>query len=156
MRKEIVIITGGASGLGLEKETEKSMSFEHLFKYKKEYGITQTIASSVVESANLLNAKAIVAATVSGFTARKISNLKPNCIVVAACPNEEIERRLALNWGVYPVHVPILNSVDEVLDASVKATKEFLNLSEKDIVVITGGFPTGITKTTNLMKIEEI
>ncbi len=138
------------------EETEKSMSFEHLFKYKKEYGITQTIASSVVESANLLNAKAIVAATVSGFTARKISNLKPNCIVVAACPNEEIERRLALNWGVYPVHVPILNSVDEVLDASVKATKEFLNLSEKDIVVITGGFPTGITKTTNLMKIEEI
>lgn len=138
------------------EETEKVANFNHLFQYKKEIGITQTIASSVAKSADMLHAKVIVAATVSGFTARKISNLKPDCLVLAACPNEEIERRLALNWGVYPIHVPILNSVDEVLEASVKSAKEFLNLQPKDIVVITGGFPTGITKTTNLMKIEEI
>lgn len=138
------------------KETEKSASFEHLFTYKKEFGITQTIANSVVESANILHAKAIVAATVSGFTARKISNLKPNSIILAACPNEEIGRRLALNWGVYPIYVPLLNLVDEVLQSSVAAAKEFMPLEKKDIVVITGGFPTGVTKTTNLMKIEEI
>lgn len=104
----------------------------------------------------MLHAKAIVAATVSGFTARKISNLKPSCLVLAACSNEEIERRLALNWGVYPIHVPILNSVDEVLEESVSSAKKFMSLEKKDIVVITGGFPTGVTKTTNLMKIEEI
>lgn len=138
------------------EEMEKSTSFEHLFTYKKEFGITQTIANSVVESANVLHAKVIIAATVSGFTARKISNLKPNSIVLAACPSEEIGRRLALNWGVYPIYVPILNSVDEVLKKSVSAAKEFMQLEKKDIVVITGGFPTGVTKTTNLMKIEEI
>lgn len=138
------------------EETEKEISFEHHFNYKKAIGITQTIATSVVESANLLHSKAIIAATVSGFTARKISNLKPNCIILAACPNEKVERRLALNWGVYPVHVPILNTVDEVLKESVKAAKQFMPMREKDIVVITGGFPTGVTKTTNLMKIEEI
>ena len=138
------------------EETERVADFNHLFHYKKEIGITQTIASSVFESANMLHDKAIVAATVSGFTARKISNLKPNCLVLAACPNEAIERRLALNWGVYPIHVPILNTVDEVLEASVKSAKDFMELKEKDILVITGGFPTGITKTTNLMKIEEI
>lgn len=138
------------------KEMEQSTSFEHLFDYKKEFGITQTIASSVVESANILKAKAIVAATISGFTARKISNLKPNCIILAACPNEKVERRLALNWGVYPVHVPILDTVDEVLEKSVESAKEFMKLNKKDIVVITGGFQAGVTKTTNLMKIEEI
>lgn len=138
------------------EETEKMANFNHLFEYKKEIGITQTIANSVVQSANILHAKAIIAATVSGFTARKISNLKPDCLVLAACPNEEIERRLALNWGVYPIHVPILNTVDEVLEESVKSAKEFMDLQDKDIVVITGGFPTGVTKTTNLMKIEEI
>lgn len=138
------------------EETEKMANFNHLFEYKKEIGITQTIANSVVQSANMLHAKAIIAATVSGFTARKISNLKPDCFVLAACPNEEIERRLALNWGVYPIHVPILNTVDEVLEESVKSAKEFMDLQDKDIVVITGGFPTGVTKTTNLMKIEEI
>ena len=138
------------------EETEKMANFNHLFEYKKGIDITQTIASSVVESANMLHAKAIIAATVSGFTARKISNLKPDCLVLAACPNEEIERRLALNWGVYPIYVPILNTVDEVLEESVKSAKEFMDLQEKDIVVITGGFPTGVTKTTNLMKIEEI
>ena len=61
-----------------------------------------------------------------------------------------------MNWGVYPLYVPLLNSVDEVLQRSVVAAKEFMPLEKKDIVVITGGFPTGVTKTTNLMKIEEI
>ena len=51
----------------------------------------------------------------------------------------------------------MLNKTDEVLEESLKAAKEFMPMQKKDIVVLTGGFPnTGIKKTTNLMKIEEI
>lgn len=127
------------------------------FEYKKQIGITQTIASSVVKSANMLDAKVIVAATVSGFTARKISNLRPNCPILAACPSEKVMRSLALNWGVYPVNVPVLKTTDEVISASINKAKEFMTLQAKDIIIVTGGFPnTGVKKTTNLMKIEEI
>lgn len=136
-----------------EKHRESSVSFD----YKRKIGITQTIANSVVVSANMLEAKLVVAATMSGFTARKISNLKPNCPILAACPNENVCRSLALNYGVYPIVVPVLDTTDKVLEQAVVKAKEFMPLEKKDIVVLTGGFPnTGIKKSTNLMKIEEV
>ena len=105
----------------------------------------------------MLNAKLIVAATMSGYTARKISNLKPNCPILAACASEEVSRSLALNWGVYPTIVPVYNSTDEVINDSKARAQEFMKLEEKDIIVITGGFPNNqVSRTTNLMKIEQI
>ena len=139
------------------EHTEKNADFRRNFDYKKRIGLTQTISTCVVESAEMLNSKLIVAATVSGFTARKISNLKPNCPVLAACPDDRVCRSLALNFGVYTTHVPVLGTTDEVIDEAVKKAKEFMNLEKGDTVIVTGGFPnTGVTKTTNLMKIEEI
>ena len=136
-----------------ESHHETSISFD----YKKQIGITQTIANSVVASANMLDAKLIVAATMSGFTARKISNLKPNCPILAACPDEKVCRSLALNYGVYTIVVPVLNTTDEVLEQATIKAKEFMPMEKKDVIVLTGGFPnTGIKKTTNLMKIEEV
>ena len=73
------------------------------------------------------------------------------------CPNEEVARRLALNWGVYPVLVPMLETTDEVIQASIEAAKKIMPLNKGDIIVITGGLPnTGVRKSTNIMKIEEI
>jgi len=136
--------------------TEEHADYNGHFQYKQYVGITQTIANAVVNSANMLNAKVIVAATVRGFTARKISNLKPEQIIIAPCPSEEVGRGLALNYGVYPVVVPTKSSVDEMLLGSVEVAKNFMNLEKGDIIIITGGFPVGITKNTNLMKIETI
>ena len=62
-----------------------------------------------------------------------------------------------LNYGIYPVLMPLMNSTDEVLAHSVDAAKKFTKLEKDDIVVITGGFPNNDeNRTTNLMKIEII
>lgn len=131
--------------------------YDRTFNSIRDIDVTETIAKSVVDSAMMLDVKLIVAATMSGYSARKISNLKPNCLILATCPSDKVARSLALNWGVYPKVVQIYNSTDEVVaDAKVRAT-EFMNLKKNDIIVITGGFPNNTaTKKTNFMKIEEI
>ena len=119
--------------------------------------ITGAIAHSVVEVSNSLRAKLIVTATLSGYTARKISNLKPRCLVLATCPNEKVAKSLALNWGVYTKITKVYDSTDEVINDAKEKAKEFMDLVSKDIIVVTGGFPNDSTvKSTNLMKIEEI
>ena len=119
--------------------------------------ITGAIAHSVVEVSNSLKAKLIVAATMSGYTARKISNLKPRCLVLATCPNEKVAKSLALNWGVYTKLTKVYDSTDEVIIDSKEKAKDFMELEEKDIIVITGGFPNNVeNRSTNLMKVEEI
>ena len=86
-----------------------------------------------------------------------ISNLKPNAPILALCPDDKAARRMVLNWGVEATHLPICNSTDEILTESVKKAKEFMHLEKGDIVILTGSFPnTGVSRPTNLMKIEEI
>lgn len=131
-------------------------------KYGKKYdAITEhemhdLIANSVVSAAKDLDVKVIVTATMSGFTAQKVSNLKPDAYILATVPNEQVARSLVLNWGVYPVVVPEYNSTDEVVTDGIAKAKEFINLEKGDKIIITGGFPNTGNKTTNFMKIEEI
>ena len=137
--------------------TEKYASFDYAFDIESLDNITKSIASNVVLSTDALGAKLICAATISGRTARVISNLKPDAPILALCPDEKTGRRLALNWGVYAGTLPYLPSTDEVLIQSVEKAKKFMELNEGDLIVITGGFPNTETKRiTNLMKIEEI
>lgn len=127
------------------------------FEYKDKIGITETIADSVVESTKVLDIKVVVASTVSGYSARKISNLKPNSMILATCTSDKVARSLALNYGVYSCIVPVCNSTDEVVEIAKEKAKEMFNLNTKDKVVITGGFPNnGVKRITNFMKIEEI
>ncbi|HIR58724.1 MAG TPA: pyruvate kinase [Candidatus Onthousia excrementipullorum] len=137
--------------------TEKYASFDYAFDIESLDNITKSIASNVVLSTDALGAKLICAATISGRTARVISNLKPDAPILALCTDEKTGRRLALNWGVYAGTLPFLDTTDEVLTKSVEKAKEFMELNEGDLIVITGGFPNTETKRiTNLMKIEEI
>lgn len=136
---------------------EKYAEFDYISNQQSVDSIPDAIAENVVESANRLGAKLICAATMSGATASLISNLKPKAPVLALCPDEKTGRKLALNWGVYPVNLKVCNSTDEVLELSIEKAKEFMTLQEHDKVVLTGGFPnTDENRSTNLMKIEEI
>lgn len=118
--------------------------------------ITTAIAEAVTESADNLNAKVICAATMSGFTAQMISNLRPNAPIMAAVPYEKVGLQLALNFGVYPVVTGEYSSTDELVDDCITRAKDFTYLEQGDRVIITGGFPNTGAKTTNFMKIEEI
>lgn len=137
--------------------TEQYAHFDYISGVKSVNDVQTAIAESVVSSANRLDAKLICAATISGKTAKMISNLKPRALIAGLCPDEKSGRRLALNWGVYPIVMPICNSTDEVLTESIVRAKQFMDLEKGDIVVTTGNFPnTGESRPTNLMKIEEI
>ena len=136
---------------------ERYADFDYTSSIKSVDSIPSAIAGNVVESANRLDAKLICAATISGATAKIISNLKPKAPILALCPDEKTGRKLALNWGVYPADLKVCNSTDEVLELSVVRAKEFIDLNKDDKIILTGGFPnTDENRTTNLMKIEVI
>lgn len=140
------------------RDTEEYYDYDYDYKFasEREVDITETIADSVVEAASVLDIKLIIASTVSGDTARRISNLKPRCLILAATNSENVARSLALNYGVYPTIVPTSESTDEVIAVAKEKAKEVMGVKSGDIIAITGGFPKNGTKTTNLLKIEEV
>lgn len=137
-------------------EAEKHFDNSDSSKYSIK-GIAGAIADSVYDVSNLLDTKLIVAATMSGTTARLISNLRPKNVILALCPTKKVAYSLALNSGVYPVVTEIYNSTDRIIEDAKKRGQEFTELNSKDIIIITGGFPNDtVDKKTNFMKIEEI
>lgn len=117
---------------------------------------TGSIAYSVANVSEKLQCKAIFAPTMSGHTAKKMSRFRPFCPIIAISPSIETVKSLSLNFGVYPILISELKSLDEIIEKSKKIAVEFLMLQPKDKIIITGGYPFKKVKHTNFMKIEEI
>jgi pyruvate kinase len=135
---------------------EESIDYKNIFADKKVENATDAVIKSVATAANSLDAKLIVVPTISGTSARLISNLEPKCPILALVGNDDVANKLALNYGVYSKVVNVANDLDELMDICIKEAKEFTSLKEGDNIVITGGLVAGKIGFTNLMKIETI
>ena len=138
------------------EESEKNIDYTKHMVYKRTIKVTDTIAKLVVDAVEYDNIKLIITPTMTGYTARKISNLRPNCPILACCPTSHVAEKVSLNFGVKPIVTEMYGNLDEMIE-QIKglAIREF-NLQQGDVVVITGGFPLGRTHTTNNIRIVEI
>lgn len=140
-------------------EIEKEIDYNDLLleiSRNEEINISKAIAYSSVDSANRVKASAIVCSTMSGTTAKDISNYRPSCPVIAVSPNSKVVRGLSINYGIIPLNVGMAENTDELVDISMAASKKILNLNPNDKVVIVGSFPLESVNYTNFMKIEEV
>ena len=140
------------------RAAEENINYEYFFdtSLKTEVkNITNTISSSVVLGARELECKAIIVATNTGYTAKRMSRFRPPCPIIAAAQNISVVKSLTLHFGIFPIWV---NEDDfDLLTENVKQIiVEKLGLKKGDKVIITGGFPFKKVKHTNFMKIEEI
>lgn len=118
--------------------------------------ITGMIAYSVAECADRLKCKAIIAPTISGYTARKMSRFRPSCPIIAVSPDINTVKSLNLHFGVTPVLIEDLSSFDKIIKRSKEITKSLMDTAEGDKIIVTGGYPFKEVKHTNFMKIEEL
>lgn len=139
--------------------TENSLDYKEILKLRSirnEISTTNAISKATVNTASDLGAKAIITATSSGYTSKAISKFRPKAPIIAATTSERVVRKMALEWGVYPVLAPVSKSTDEVIDLSIKASIDAGYAGEGDLVVITAGIPVGLSGTTNMIKVHTI
>jgi pyruvate kinase len=118
--------------------------------------ITGMIGYSVADVAMQLKTTAIIVPTMTGYTARSLSQYRPYSPIIAITSSYHVSRGLALNWGVHPIRYDLKQSTDQVISQAVEIAKEAYDLVKGDIVIITAGMPLNKAKSTNMMKIEII
>lgn len=130
---------------------------------EREYGNGEDVKStidavtdSVVYVANDVNAKAIVALTESGTTARMISRFRPKQPIIVMTPNARTYNKLALSFGCYPVKIKGFRYVGEVRDEVGKFLIKNGIAKKNDRVVIAAGVPFGKTGGTNMLLVDTI
>lgn len=114
---------------------------------------TNAVCDATCTTARDISAKAIIAVTKSGQTARRMSKFRPVQPIVAATPVEKTFHQLALSWGVFPVLARLQSSSDELLLHAIDCAKQIDAVENGDIVVIAAGIPLDTTGSTNLMRV---
>jgi pyruvate kinase len=80
----------------------------------------KTVASAVALANSLENSKLVVF-TLHGRMARYAANLRPHrAPIFAFTPNEQIYRRLALYWGVFPILIEFTGDPDRTIASAEK------------------------------------
>lgn len=88
-----------------------------------------------------VSAKAIIAPTISGHTARLISGFRPEQPVIAVTPDAVVARQLLLNWGVIPLHAVKADDSDEMIQNAIKTTLDAGIVNISDRIVMAAGVP---------------
>lgn len=140
-------------------EAEAHLEYTHLKNDLDQPSATayaDAISYSACRTSVVLNAKAIVAATKSGSTARLISKYRPKCPIVAITPYDEVARSLVLNSGIFPIICETFNTTDEILSESRKIALKYNFANKEDSIIVAAGMPTTQTGGTNMLKIEKL
>lgn len=113
----------------------------------------EIIGQAAAHAALSLRAKAILAPTMSGYTAKMISKYRPQAPILAVTCDQAVQRQLSLIWGVHALGSDSIHTTDEMIQNSVIAAKNANLIAKQDVVIITAGVPVGEIGTTNLLKV---
>ncbi len=106
--------------------------------------------------AQTLSAEVAVTYTDSGFTSVRAARERPAVFILGLTPSVQTARRLALVWGVHPVRIEPVRSVEEVVDRACSiAVRQGLAEQGKRLVIVAGQ-PFGTPGTTNLLRVARI
>ncbi len=114
--------------------------------------VSDAIATSVGDTAQIIGAKLIVCFSVSGKTAIRIAKTRPICPAFIVSSDIDVLKHTMLYYGNYPYLVKKVPEFTEEMEVlAIKLAKDY-NLPNGSKIIITGGTPVGAGKT-NFMKV---
>lgn len=139
----------------IAEKTETQIKYEVAVSGAKSHipAIAGVISRAACNAASELEAAAIISSTQSGATAKRLSQCRPECPIIAITSDEKVAKQLAFSWGVYPVVANKMESTDEMMTKSVEIATTQGYIKKGDTVVIAAGVPVDQIGATNLMKV---
>jgi pyruvate kinase len=140
------------------KETEDS-EYDDLVMgtiMKKIKPIDEAVSRVANILARTVDAKAILAASLSGYSGRIVCRYRPELPILVTTDNERVERQLTLSWGVMPFLLPACHSVEELVDRSLGYIKKNKLVGAGEKIIIIAGEPVGRSGNINLVEIKQI
>lgn len=115
--------------------------------------VSDAISASAHYIAKDLKAAAIVTFTMSGFTARRAARQRPVTPILCLTPEIDTARRMALSYGVHPVHYTDVIDFDDMVAGATGIAKTEGLATKGQRLVITAGVPFGTPGSTNVLRI---
>ena len=147
----------------IAETTESHLDYSNLQKLNKKQrkkDISMAVGFASVSTAEILKASCLVVPTMTGYTARMISSLRPKTPIYAISPSEQAVRRMQLYWGVYAMPGETEDSTRHMITNSMKIILRRKLIKKGELAVFTAGDPatnmvSGRGRSTNVMQVVE-
>ena len=147
----------------IAETTEAHLDYSNLQKLNKKQrkkDISMAVGFASVSTAEILKASCLVVPTMTGYTARMISSLRPKTPIYAISPSEQAVRRMQLYWGVYAMPGETEDSTRHMIANSMKIIVRRKLIRKGELAVFTAGDPatnmvSGRGRSTNVMQVVE-
>ncbi len=116
----------------------------------------EAVCECAYYASKAIRARAIVAFTQSGSTARMISKYRPPVEILAFTPFEHVARRMSFYWGVTPLLMGEIMHIDELITALEQLLRERRLANPGDNLIILSGAPIMERGHTSLMKLHTV
>ena len=144
----------------IAETTEAHLDYSNLQKLNKKQrkkDISMAVGFASVSTAEILKASCLVVPTMTGYTARMISSLRPKTPIYAISPSEQAVRRMQLYWGVYAMPGETEDSTRHMITNSMKIILRRKLIKKGELAVFTAGDPatnmvSGRGRSTNVMQ----
>jgi pyruvate kinase len=100
---------------------------------------TDAVARSARYLASDVGASAIVAVSESGYTARKAAKFRPSVPIIAATPNDDVRRQLAVSWGIDARYAAYAADADGIIETAVESAVDAGVAASGDTIVVLAG-----------------
>lgn len=145
----------------IAESTEQYLDYENLPDFrmlKGDANVSSAVGVAAVRTATNIQAKCIVTPTMSGQTARLMSNFRSQIPIYAVSPNEWAQRKMQIYWGVTPLKGYSEDSTEHIISHAMYVVKREELVKPGDMVVLTAGDPaTNVVKgkgaMTNMMHV---
>jgi len=117
---------------------------------------SQAVCHAAVDMAVIVGARAILAPTISGSTARTLSWFRPPSPIVAITPDQEVRQMLALYWGIHSLHSQRAPDTDAVIGDALEVARLAGIVQPGDTVVITAGAGGSTPGVTDLIRVQTL
>lgn len=140
------------------QETEKSVYDDMpMREYAGESSQVDDVISQMSRLfAEKVEAKLILAASISGSTGRLISRYRPELPIAVATNTDRARHQLNLSWGVVPFILPPCRTIEELVERSVVYLKKQKMVVLGDKIVVVAGEPVGHAGHVNLLEVREV
>lgn len=114
------------------------------------------IAAAAVRIAEDTRARALVAFTESGASARRVASRRSAIPLYAFTSQPAVRSQLALQWGIETFVVPRVNHTDDMVAQVDRSMLELGRGAPGDLVVVVAGTPPGAVGSTNTVRVHRL
>ena len=129
-----------------EQDAMRAEVYKNLFHVRD---LTDTMAEQT-------GARAILADTSTGKAARRVAKFRPAQAILAATPSRKVYHQLSMVWGVTPMLIKRVDSVDVLFHCAIEKACSLGYLDPGDTVVLTAGIPLNTRGSTNMVKVQTV